>query len=389
MVAPIVRNGNGAVHDKHIKRQRNNGAVKLSSDKALLYMFIASVAIVSISTLLVPLTLEESLMTNSTDSTANNHPHSVTAQLNKKHSTDTTSDRRKEFVKVQPSKHNIEGNSDYFKTHSSPFHVIFSSGCSTFQDWQSYVFFYHVLQSGQEGHVTRIASGCPTSTEEKTLQDIFAKEIEVMQPGYHHLHLTPDYSRIPKKNPGKFKYFNKPYGVRHWMEHALGYPDNHKLHDESVIVLLDPDQILLRPFTGDFSNSSEYWRLQHEYGHKRILERPHINLKVEHGSPFSQQFGYGLQWLKKVDPSYVFQDRLPSPVLNMTQKEAFDFYFSMGPPYVATAKDMWSIVTTWSDIVPRVHDEYPHLLAEYVQRVWFNSIFCQKKQATHLVSLLV
>ncbi|OEU14080.1 hypothetical protein FRACYDRAFT_226996 [Fragilariopsis cylindrus CCMP1102] len=25
---------------------------------------------------------------------------------------------------------------------------------------------------------------------------------------------------------------------------------------------------------------------------------------------------------------------------------------------------MWSLVTTWSDIVPRVHDEYPHLLAE-------------------------
>lgn len=378
MVAPNVRNGNGSVHNnRSIKKvKRNNGAVKLSSDKALLHMFIASVAIVSISTLLVPFTLEESLMANSTETTTDNHPHSATAHLKKKqkHSIDTTRDKKKEMFEIQPNKNNIGGNSDYFKTHSSPFHVIFSSGCSTFQDWQSYVFFYHVLQSGQEGHVTRIASGCPTSTEEKTLQDIFAEEIEVMRPRYHHLHLTPDYSRIPKKNPGKFKYFNKPYGVRHWMEHALGYPDNHKLHDDSVVVLLDPDQILLRPFTGDFTNSSEYWRLQHEYGPKRISERPHINLKVEHGSPFSQQFGYGLQWLKKVDPSYVFQDRLPSPVLNMTQKEAFDFYFSMGPPYVATAKDMWSIVTTWSDIVPRVHDQYPHLLAEYVRSVWLNSI---------------
>lgn len=29
-----------------------------------------------------------------------------------------------------------------------------------------------------------------------------------------------------------------------------------------------------------------------------------------------------------------------------------------------TAKDMYQIVTVWTDIVPRVHDEYPHLLAE-------------------------
>jgi peptidyl serine alpha-galactosyltransferase len=198
------------------------------------------------------------------------------------------------------------------------------------------------------------------------LQDIFVKEIESMRPGYHHLHLTPDYSRIPKKTRGTFKYFNKPFGVRHWMEHALGYPDNHKLHDDSIIVLLDPDQILLRPFTGDFSNSSEVWRLDHEYGPRRIQERPKFSQRVQHGSPFSQQYGYGIQWLYKVHPEYIFQDRLPTPVSNMTPKEARNFYFAMGPPYIATAKDMWSIVTTWSDIVPKVHDEYPYLLAEYV-----------------------
>ena len=31
-----------------------------------------------------------------------------------------------------------------------------------------------------------------------------------------------------------------------------------------------------------------------------------------------------------------------------------------------TAKDMYQIVTVWTDIVPRVYDEYPHLLAEWV-----------------------
>ena len=37
------------------------------------------------------------------------------------------------------------------------YHVVFSTGCSAFQDWQSYVFFHRALLSGQEGHVTRVA----------------------------------------------------------------------------------------------------------------------------------------------------------------------------------------------------------------------------------------
>jgi len=261
-------------------------------------------------------------------------------------------------------------NTEYFHTHSSPYHVIFSTGCSTFQDWQSYVFFYHVLKSGQEGHVTRIASGC-NREQLDDLKQIFATEIESMNPQKHHLHLTPDFSRVPKRDRKPFKYFNKPFGVRHWMEQALGYPENHELHDDSVIILLDPDQIMLRPFTNDFTGSSELWRLgvDHRKKLKKLkdgdpIPRPRYKLKVEHGSPFSQQYGYGLQWMNKVNPDYVFQDRLPTPVANMTRQEGFDYYMAMGPPYVATAKDMWSIVSTWSDIVPRVHDEYPHLLAE-------------------------
>ena len=130
----------------------------------------------------------------------------------------------------------------------------------------------------------------------------------------------------------------------------------------------------MRPFERDFTGSSEIWKLSKDYSSsKKKLkmkeagqEIPKPKLKVEHGSPFSQQFGYGLQWLRKVTPQYTFRDKLPTPVANMTTEEASDYYFAMGPPYVATAKDMYSIVTTWSDIVPRVHDEYPQLLAEYV-----------------------
>ncbi len=36
----------------------------------------------------------------------------------------------------------------------------------------------------------------------------------------------------------------------------------------------------------------------------------------------------------------------------------------MGPPYLATVRDMYNIAKKWVEFVPKVHAEYPHLLAE-------------------------
>jgi len=138
--------------------------------------------------------------------------------------------------------------------------------------------------------------------------------------------------------------FNKPYGMKHWMQEALGYPDNHKEHDDTIIILLDPDQILVRAFTDDFTHSYEEWRVENKF-----------KLKVEHGSPFAANYGYGLQWKRNVNVSNVFQGH--SPVIDMTDSEARDYYWAMGPPYIATGKDMYTLVRRWSEIVPRVHDE--------------------------------
>lgn len=68
------------------------------------------------------------------------------------------------------------------------------------------MFFYHVLKSGQEGQVTRIASGCNDEAT-KDIQTIFDQQIKVMAPDRFHLHLTPDFSKI--KQGYNFKYFNK------------------------------------------------------------------------------------------------------------------------------------------------------------------------------------
>ena len=134
--------------------------------------------------------------------------------------------------------------------------------------------------------------------------------------------------------------------MQHWLTNALGYPDNHKVHDDTIIILMDPDQLILRPFTNDFSNSTEVFKIYGGYKHK-----------VEHGAPFAQEYGYGLQWKTKVKMDHIAPD---SPVVSMSMDEARKFYIGMGPPYIATARDMFAIVTKWRcEFVPKIYDDNP------------------------------
>lgn len=90
------------------------------------------------------------------------------------------------------------------------YHVIFSTGCSIYQDWQSYVFFYFAMKSKQPGTITRIVSGCNDGDEAK-LRHVFEEQIQPMSTHFK-IHFTPDYSKL---KPGKnFPYFNKRTSLR-------------------------------------------------------------------------------------------------------------------------------------------------------------------------------
>jgi hypothetical protein len=58
----------------------------------------------------------------------------------------------------------------------------------------------------------------------------------------------PDFSKM--KPNVDYVYFNKAMGVRHWMEHVLGYPKD-PVDDDAILVLMDPDQLVVRNFTDD------------------------------------------------------------------------------------------------------------------------------------------
>jgi hypothetical protein len=182
--------------------------VGVSTDKSLLRVLLFATGVISLAVILVPLTLDD-------DSIVLEIPlHKITTLASKADNVNLQPP-----PKLQPkvdatiqelSKVGVESipRKEEDATHATKdsYHTVFSTGCSTFQDWQSYVFFYHLLHSGQEGPVTRIASGC-SDEDAQTLQEIFEKEIAVMAPGRFRLHFTPDFSHM---KPGKnFKYVRR------------------------------------------------------------------------------------------------------------------------------------------------------------------------------------
>jgi hypothetical protein len=249
----------------------------------------------------------------------------------------------------QPSiRKEIKGASTSRFSGGFEYHIVFSTGCSVYQDWQSYLFFFQAMRIQQPGTVTRIVSGCEDSETEQKLQDLFDEQIKPMNPTNFRIHFTPDYSRIKEGRP--FVYFNKPFGMKHWLENALGFPDS-PVNPEAIVILLDPDQLILRRFTNNDFNNTQWKFISND-------QEPYI--KIEHGKPMGQLYGFGLQFHDKVDIDKLAPN---SPIKKLTRKQLQAGYI-VGPPYVATAADMYKIVKQWCAFAVPVHDQYPFLLAE-------------------------
>lgn len=240
---------------------------------------------------------------------------------------------------------------EYHHPDNTRYHLIFSTDCSPYQHWQSYLVYYTAMKVKQPGHVTRIASGCQDE-EAAAMQEWFATNVQGMSQRFH-LHMTPYFSGVKDdkgESVGDYKFFNKPFGLRHWMENAE-HMSRHQRDD--IVILIDPDMPLLRPIVGDFSSERETVisprRLKHKLGDH-----------VDHGLPFAQTYGLGAQW-ERFDLDKIAGADSPTKLVS---KEDGALFYPAGPPYLATVQDMYNIAVKWTEFAPRVYEQYPHLLAE-------------------------
>ena len=160
------------------------------------------------------------------------------------------------------------------ETYDDTPHVVFSTDCTYFQDWQSLLVFHSAVAVGQKGQITRIASGCDAEKKE-VLVKLYAK----LFPQYS-VHFTPDF-KTDKATKAEYGFYNKPFGVEHWLENAQP-----AIPDGAVIAIFDPDMIFLRPLTTKIQTESSLYL-------NGAMNIPDI---VKKGSPSGQLYSLGAPW---------------------------------------------------------------------------------------------
>merc|ERR1719343_689641 len=260
----------------------------------------------------------------------------------------------------------VGGNNNLGDDEADKMHVVFSTACSLSHDWQSYLFFFHAMLHKQRGTVTRIVSGCSPEDEIK-MRELHEKQFSVMNPNFL-VHFTPEYGKpLEGVSYQKTKYWNKPFGLKHWMEHRFGYvwdEDDSKItvpeFDDHIIVLVDPDMLMQKPFVNDFSEMplNQWNKYYREMGHEDELVG-----KVKQGHPAAQDYSFRDQWIRHVRDHLTDIVGPDSPVHQVTRDESI-FQYSAGPPYWMTARDAFRISYKWAEFLPGIFKYHPEFMAE-------------------------
>lgn len=224
-------------------------------------------------------------------------------------------------------------------------HIVFSTDCTPFQDWQSLVVFHSAYAVEQKGMITRIASGC-NDDKKKELTNLYSK----LWGNVYNVHFTPDFK---KTSSGKsYDFYNKPYGLKHWLENS-----NPPIKNNVVVALIDPDFIFLRPITLNMAGEDN----NIFYQEKTPAVVPEF---IGEGVPAAQLYGLGAPWAgqrsRNFNREYICGKN--SSCMKTTVKFGEEHY-SVGPPYLVHVNDMKRLTDSWCAFVPKVYEGYPELLA--------------------------
>ena len=247
-------------------------------------------------------------------------------------------------------------------------HIIFSTDCSFFQDYQSIVVFHSAMMVKQHGSITRIASGCDDNKKIE-LKALYQK----LYPQFH-VHFTPDF-KMDAKTKKKYDFYNKPFGVEHWIGNA-----EPPIRDGVIVALIDPDFIFLRPLTTKIAGADNSIYLK--FGGQSAPTPDSIDSfpRVEKYHPAAQLYGLGAPWTndrhKHFNRTRICGDGSPcQKVKNLFGERHYRwsrflklkrdrlstlaqflkscFLLSVGPPYILEKEDLHRLAHKWTEFVPR------------------------------------
>lgn len=219
--------------------------------------------------------------------------------------------------------------------HKDDVWIIFSTDCTPYQDWQTLLLFHSAKVVGQKGRLIRIASGCSDSKKEE-----LSNTYKMLYGNRYGAHFTPDFKKDPTTNRS-YDFYNKPWGLKHWLQYS-----DPPIPDNTIIALLDPDMVLIRPIT-PYIKSNPYIVNKH-------IPREEIMERIDEGRPVAQTYGLGAPWTND-NHRHFKRGKIcgeGSPCLIPTMQYG-EMHYSVGPPYVAHKQDFIRLSNSWTRLVPR------------------------------------
>mmetsp|Transcript_72679 Transcript_72679/g.210396 ORF Transcript_72679/g.210396 Transcript_72679/m.210396 type:complete len:449 (-) Transcript_72679:56-1402(-) len=253
-------------------------------------------------------------------------------------------------LQISQEKHHQhrEDHKHHNATESDEVHVVFTVGCSPYQQWQVELLFMSAQNVHQRGPITAIISGCSHEREWHIRARIAA------------LGLPPQYQPhfVPELNDNRSHVINKPYGVHSWFRTAGPQRD--------VVAVIDPDFLFVKPLTAKIDGApavqgwgatpptrvqkgvivSQRWRLMGNNPRSEQLWYPDWD-----GSP-NMTDAQLLTWVCSGSATG------KSGCSGVTKREIAVSH-ATGVPYIAH-KDDWDewLVDAWRDIAERLHTVY-------------------------------
>jgi len=193
-------------------------------------------------------------------------------------------------------------------------HIVFTTDCTPYQNWQSEVLFYSWKKVGQRGRITRIVADCP---DDAAKQSAFKTAVEDPR-------LSVYYSDHSHQN---FAWANKPNGIGNFLRKAN--------FEEDFILLLDPDMVMVKEFTDHIPGKNKF--------------------TVAKGAAIGQRFGIGGRWATWHLKECVCKSCTKTDWCKIDDRKANE-WFSVGPPLIMHKDD-------WKNVAPR-WVEYMHIIKD-------------------------